>query len=89
MSLLSNLNKVLQKIIYSRILEYTTDANVISENQFGLKKEHSNVYQIARIKNKIMSNRRRKKSIRLMMVDNCCRQTCPGISAKFSTISRK
>lgn len=68
-SLLSNLGKIFEKIIHYRIIEFASDRNIISENQFGFRKEHSTVHQISRIKNKILSNKRRKKSTGLVLLD--------------------
>lgn len=68
-SLLSNLGKLFEKLIHSRITDCTSESHIISENQFGFKKEHSTTHQIGRIKNKINLNKRLRKSTGLILLD--------------------
>lgn len=68
-SLLSNLGKVYEKLIHTRIETFVMNNNIISEKQFGFKKGHSTVQQIGRIKNKILTNKRLRKSTGLILLD--------------------
>lgn len=68
-SLLSNLGKLYEKLIHFRLYEITENLNIIPNEQFGFRKEHSTVHQISRIKNKIESNKRNKKSTGLLLLD--------------------
>lgn len=68
-SLLSNLGKIFEKLIHTRLNDYVCENNLISKEQFGFKRDHSTVHQICRIKNKIMSNRRNRKSTGIILLD--------------------
>lgn len=68
-SLLSNIGKIFEKLIYHRLSDFTSSSNVISEKQFGFKKEHNTIHQVGRIKNKIIINKGLKKSTGLILLD--------------------
>lgn len=68
-SLLSNLGKLFEKIVHTRLYEYVSDNSIISHAQFGFRKEHSTTHQINRIKNKIITNRRNKRSTGMILLD--------------------
>lgn len=68
-SLLSNLGKIFEKCIHSRLNEHVTSNNLLAIEQFGFKKEHSTVHQIKRIQNKITINKRNRKSTGVILLD--------------------
>ena len=45
-SLLSNLDKIFEKMIYPRIFKFLNDNNVIFPKQFGFRSKHSTVHAI-------------------------------------------
>ena len=69
-SLLSNISKLYEKLIYSRISDYVLANSLISNEQFGFKREHSSVHQIHRIKNIIINNKHKRHSTGLILLDN-------------------
>jgi len=52
-SLLSNFAKILEKIIYNRLVEFLCDKNIISPRQFGFRKGHSTIHPMSLLLNKI------------------------------------
>lgn len=68
-SLLSNVGKLFEKIIQTRICDYATNASIIANEQFGFKKQHSSVHQVNRIRNVITANKQRRYSTGLIILD--------------------
>lgn len=68
-SLLSNLGKLFEKVIRNRIHDFIENTSIIVNEQFGFKKQHSAVHQINRIVNIIKSNKRKKKSTGMIILD--------------------
>lgn len=66
---MSNLGKLFEKLIHFRIQDFISSQNIIPNEQFGFRKEHSTVHQISRIKNKILNNKRNKKSTGILLLD--------------------
>lgn len=62
-SLLSNIGKIFEKIINIRLNDFASDNQIISCTQFGFKKQHSTVHQVCRLKNKVLTNKMRKRMI--------------------------
>ena len=52
-SLLSNMSKVLEKIVYKRLYEYLTENNLLTEQNSGFKKNDSTVNQLLKIVHQI------------------------------------
>ena len=48
-SLLSNLNKILEKIVHSRVYSFLEDLNCIYSLQFGFRKKHSTNHALTEI----------------------------------------
>ena len=55
-SLLSNLGKILEKIMYTRIGSFFEECNILFENQFGFRKSHSTDHALISIVEKIRKN---------------------------------
>ena len=45
-SLLSNLNKIFEKIVHSRLYDFLERCNIIYMNQFGFRKKHSTIHAL-------------------------------------------
>jgi len=52
-SLLSNFAKILEKIVYNRLVEFLCDKNIISQRQFGFRKGHSTTHPMSLLLNNI------------------------------------
>ena len=52
-SLLSNMSKVFEKIVYKRLYEYLTENNLLTEQNSGFKKNDSTVNQLLKIVHQI------------------------------------
>lgn len=68
-SLLSNISKLFEKIIHSRLYEFATENSLISPAQFGFRREHSAVHQVHRIKKIIENNKQMRRSTGLVLLD--------------------
>ena len=68
-SMLNCLDKVFEKIVLQRINEYTETNNIIQNEQFGFRKEHSTVHQVKRIVNFISNNKSTRKSTGIVLLD--------------------
>ena len=54
-SILPSFSKFLERIIYSRILDYLTNLHILCDNQFGFRKNHSTVLALIDLHDKISS----------------------------------
>lgn len=68
-SLLNSMGKILERVIYSRIIEFVEEKNLLPSVQFGFRRGHSTTHQAMRIKKFIMKNKRLKKSVGLLLLD--------------------
>lgn len=68
-SLLNAVGKLLEKIIYVRLVKFIEDKNLLPNFQFGFRKGHSTVHQAAKIKQFIKRNRKSKRSTGLVLLD--------------------
>jgi len=59
-SLLSNLSKVFEKIMYKRLEQYLENNNLICNHQFGFRKNHSTEHALMSISEQIKENFRKK-----------------------------
>ena len=55
-SILSQFNKIFEQLINSRLTKYLEKFNLLSEHQFGFRKNHSTNYAITNIYNKLITN---------------------------------
>ena len=55
-SLLSNINKIVEKLMHSRLYNFLTDSNSIYVNQFGFRKKHSTNHALIRLTEDIRSS---------------------------------
>ena len=45
-SLLSNFNKIIEKLMYNRLINYLGKLSIISDNQFGFRSKHSTIHAL-------------------------------------------
>ena len=74
------LGKILEKIIYNRLYSYLTSMNVIYDNQFGFRKNHSTSHAINYSVNKILSEIEMKNHVVGIFID---------LSKAFDTIDHQ
>ena len=55
-SLLSNLSKIFEKIMYKRLEQYLESNNLICNHQFGFRKNHSTEHALMSISEQIKEN---------------------------------
>ena len=55
-SLLSNVDKIFEKIVYSRLIKYFDHKNIINKNQFGFRSKHSTNDALITITEQIRKN---------------------------------
>ena len=68
-SLLSSLSKLFEKVIYSRLLHFSNENNIILNEQFGFRKGHSTTHQLKRVTGFIKSNKLESKSTAMALLD--------------------
>ena len=68
-SLLSNINKILEKLMYSRIYDFLTKFNILYDLQFGFRSKHSTSHALINIIEKINKSLDSKKSVCGLFVD--------------------
>lgn len=68
-SLLNTLGKLFEKIIHARINAFTEEHNIINEEQFGFRSQHSTSHQILRVTRHIRDNWALRKSTGLLLFD--------------------
>lgn len=68
-SLLNAIGKILEKIIYQRLINIIEDKQLLPNYQFGFRRGHSTTHQAARIKKHIRQNKRDKKSTGMILLD--------------------
>ena len=52
-SLLSNFNKIIEKLMYNRLINYLGKLSIISDNQFGFRSKHSTFHALLLLTDKI------------------------------------
>ena len=48
-------SKILERVMYNRLLGFLNDYNIFSDNQYGFRKHHSTAYALACLYDKISS----------------------------------
>ena len=54
-SVLPSFSKILEKLVYNRLIDYLSKYKIFSDNQFGFRKHHSTEYALALLYDKIFS----------------------------------
>lgn len=68
-SLLSSISKLFERLIYHRALEVTELNDILLEEQFGFRKDHSTVHQLQRVTNYIKEHKAVSKSTVIALLD--------------------
>ena len=55
MSVLPAFSKILERVIYNRLLRFLNNHNILSDNLYGFCKHHSTAYALACLYDKISS----------------------------------
>jgi hypothetical protein len=63
MSLLTSFSKILEKVIYNRLLQHTKGNNIITSDRYGFKKNSSTEVAIFNLTNEILSQINKKLSV--------------------------
>ena len=54
-SILPAFSKILEKVVYNRLLKFLNKFNILSDNQYGFRKHHSTAYALTHLYDKISS----------------------------------
>jgi hypothetical protein len=68
-SLLCSLSKVFERIILTRVLDYTVMNGVLPDCQFGFRSRHSTCHQVVRLTNEISRGFRERLSTGMLLLD--------------------
>ena len=68
-SLLPNISKVLEKIIKEKIVNSSDELNIISDNQFGFRKEHSTIHAINKLTSDICWHVNNNECVSGLLID--------------------
>lgn len=68
-SLQNAIGKLLEKLVYIRLINIIEEKNLLPRFQFGFRKGHSTIHQAARIKQFIQQNKNAKKSTGLVLLE--------------------
>ena len=79
-SLLPAISKILEKIVYKRLLSFLTINNIITLSQFGFRKNHSTDFAIIQLLDKITDLLSKKEHIIAVFMD---------LSKAFDTIDHR
>ena len=55
MSVLPAFYKILERVMYNRLIRFLNNHNILSDNQYGFRKHHSTAYALACLYDKISS----------------------------------
>lgn len=68
-SLLSSISKFFESVIYSRVLDHTTENNILLDVQFGFRQAHSTVHQLQRVTNLVKRSKEVSKTTVMALLD--------------------
>lgn len=68
-SLLSCVGKLFEKLIHARLQSHTEENNIINQEQFGFRRQHSTVHQLKRVTNYIIRNKLERKTTSMILLD--------------------
>jgi hypothetical protein len=68
-SLLCSLSKIFERIILTRVLDYTVMNGVLPDFQFGFRSRHSTCHQVVRLTNKISMGFQERLSTGMLLLD--------------------
>ena len=78
-SILSQINKVIEKLIHSRLVSFLRKHKIISNQQFGFRKMHNTSHSISCLYEKLITNLENKHDSAIVLID---------LKAAFDTIDK-
>ena len=79
-SILSQINKIFEKLIHARLTTFLNEHNILSNNQFGFRKGHNTSHAINHLSEQVIKSLERKKVCAILFID---------LKAAFDTIDHK
>ena len=79
-SVLPSFSKILEKVVYNRLISYLNTYKILSDNQFGFLKHHSTEYALALLHDKISSSIDKRESTAGLFID---------LSKSFDTVDHQ
>ena len=79
-SLLSNINKIIEKAIYSRLYKFFTKFNILNSSQFGFREGHSTTLALSEFVESILSSFDKGNAVCAVLLD---------LSKAFDCVDRK
>jgi len=68
-SVLTQINKVFEKLIHSRLMNFINDHKILKNHQFGFRKNHNTSHGITHLNEQIIKNLEKKKTCALLFID--------------------
>lgn len=68
-SLLNNLGKLFEKVIHRRIALFVAENDILNDEQFGFRPQHSTSHQVLRVANHIRTNKAQRRSTGMVLFD--------------------
>ena len=79
-SILSNLNKIIEKVIYNRLYSFFTKNNVLNNSQFGFRANHSTVMALSEFVEGVLNRFDKGEAVCAILLD---------LSKAFDSVDRK
>ena len=79
-SILSQINKIFEKLIHARLMTFLNEHNLLSNSQFGFRKGHNTSHAINHLNEQVIKNLEKKKVCAILFID---------LKAAFDTIDHK
>ena len=70
-SILSTINKIFEKVLYARLIDYIEKNNIFYKNLFGFKKQHSTEHALKKIVDRIRLSIERNHPTCGILIDLC------------------
>ena len=79
-SILTQINKIFEKLIHARLMTFLNEQNILSKSQFGFRKGHNTSHAINHLSEQVIKSLERKKVCAILFID---------LKAAFDTIDHK
>ena len=79
-SILSQINKIFEKLIHARLMTFLNKHNLLTNSQFGFRKGHNTSHAINHLNEQVIKNLEKKKVCAILFID---------LKAAFDTIDHK
>jgi len=68
-SVLTQINKIFEKLIHTRLMEFIDKHKILKEHQFGFRKGHNTSHDITHLNESIIKNLEKKKVCAILFID--------------------